>query len=1050
MTVEPATQGNFAVDGEQAPPTATRGLVAVLLVAIVAFLLASVPVRNSDFWLHLAAGRDLVHTGGTSFTYLTDAPSIANGWLYDVLLYGSFKLLGATTLMVLKAGLATLIGLTLMAAGRRNGTTAYWVPAAATVLGLVAIGPWLALKPVFASYLLFAILLLVLQRVERGGASRRTLIALAILFTLWVHIDGWFVLGLLLLICFCLGQLPQNGFSRGRASHETHGAARPTTLALLILFSAGACLLNPNLAAVFRPGGEWAISGVAGQLRADPMLEMEILAPWREIYFSRQLFFTGPGVAFWLLVGLSLWSFTLAGESWRERASRAIIWGVFLLLSLFQSQVIPFFAMTACVSFSWQVSAWIAERPRLPIRGAALARGGLVLAGLALMAGAWIGLFQSSVLEPRGWYVDADPGMERLASRLAQWRRQGHMPRNSFHLAPEAANQLAWWCTEEKSFLSSQLRVSPREASEFVAVRAGLLARPDSEKTDWREILRKREIGYVVAYSNNLAEVERVVAHLLRMPGEWPLLYLGGGAAVFGWRDPQLGKGANPDPAELDRTLAKFAYDPREARPAPAAGPERGPEPFRWWEAFWKRRPFRTVDLREAVLAVAAFDAATPARQARNVTVWRSSLSASLLGHAAGPGLPFLHLSGDLGRTLFLKGQDSAPPEALHLAVRAGRRAVASDPSEAGTHLVLGEAFYRLHTATRERAWSDALASLGRIRSIQMVNSFQNALRLDPNLVTAHDRLAHLFISMDYKDLALKHLKEYLRCVRRQGPMPGEGLDALEKRLARPERILKNLSRSVEQMTQRFEINSSKLKVYDRASLAGRLGLVGKALDILLESDVSAFGVEGMDLELKLLLLTGNTEYVRLWMSEEHERILDAYRWNKIQLHASLGDFALADAELQALERLRVLDREDLTLQGAAALMLANGVLAPTWGGPFSKMPLSVFVAVGALPLSTYKLFPDQAEVGLGLLMVADGLHRQAKLTAVRGMLAMESGFVEQAERNFRPALALLDSSSAALFKADLESFWARDLAISGLAKLASARSAREPAVLTP
>lgn len=1050
MPSEMASQGAFVPASEHAAvPLARprRGAIAVILVAVLAFLLASIPVRNSDFWLHLAAGRDLVHAGGASFSYLTDKPSVSRGWLYDVLLYGAFTCLGATALVVLKAILASVMGLILLAAGKVSEKSGNWVPAVATMLGLLVMGPWLALRPMFASYLFFAIVLLLLQRYARGAAPRRVLLSLAVLFALWVNIDGWFVLGLALMGCFCLGQLLRQGFGRGNAGDKSIDAAGPATLALLALGSAGACLLNPSHALIFLPGGDWRVSAVAEQLQADPLLWSEVLAPWREIYFSRRFILTGPGLAFWLLVALSLFSFALTREGWRDKGSRAIIWVVFLLLSFVQSHVIPFFAMAASVILSLHVSAWLSGRATLPGRGAALVRGGLILAGLALTAAAWIGFFQSSVLEPRGWHVDADPGMERLASTLAQWRKQGRLPRgHSFHLAPEAANQLAWWCAEEKSFLNSQLLVSPREAAEYVTIRGGLLGRPGNEATDWRAALRAHSIGYVVAYSNNLADVERVTTHLLRMPEEWELLYLSGGAAVFGWRDSQPERQGTAERAfELERRFQKFAYDPAEVRPAPADGPSRGPERFFWWEAFWKRRPFRAADLREALLAVAAFDAVVPERQSRNVTVWNGSLTASLLGHAAGPGLPYLHLSGDFGRTLFFNEQDDGPPAILHLAVRAGRRAVATDPSEAGAHLVLGEAFYRLHTATRERASSAALAGLGRIRTTQMVNSYQNALRLDPNLVTAHDRLAHLFISMGYKDLALKHLQEYLRCARRQGPNPGEGGEGLEQRLARPERILKNLSRNVELMTHRFDINSANLKVYDRASLAGRLGLAGKALDILLDSDVSAFGIEGMDLELKLLLLTGQTEYVRQWMSKEHERILDAYRWNKIQLHSSLGDFALADAELQALESLRALNRDDLTLHGAAAFMLANGLLAPTWGGPFYKMPLSVFAATGVLPLSTYRLFPDENEVALGLLMAADGLHRQAKLTAMRGMLAMESGYVEQAERNFRQALLIFGSFRAGPFAAGPfadggESYWARKIAEDGLRTLLAAR----------
>ena len=47
-----------------------------------------------------------------------------------------------------------------------------------------------------------------------------------------------------------------------------------------------------------------------------------------------------------------------------------------------------------------------------------------------------------------------------------------------------------------------------------------------------------------------------------------------------------------------------MAYDRAEASPAPASGPGSAPTVFRWWEAFWTRRPFRAADLREAFLSL--------------------------------------------------------------------------------------------------------------------------------------------------------------------------------------------------------------------------------------------------------------------------------------------------------------------------------------------------------------------------------------------------------------------------------------------------------------
>src|SRR5262249_50103913 len=67
-----------------------RALVAVVLT--LAFLLASVAVRNSDFWMHLATGRLIArgqyHFGVDPFSYTRAAYWANHSWLYDLILYG--------------------------------------------------------------------------------------------------------------------------------------------------------------------------------------------------------------------------------------------------------------------------------------------------------------------------------------------------------------------------------------------------------------------------------------------------------------------------------------------------------------------------------------------------------------------------------------------------------------------------------------------------------------------------------------------------------------------------------------------------------------------------------------------------------------------------------------------------------------------------------------------------------------------------------------------------------------------------------------------------
>src|SRR5689334_8837436 len=90
------------------PRSSLRGhLLNGLLVGVVlvfAFLSASTPVRNSDFWMHLAGGRLLAEGryqfGVDPFAYTTGGTYWANhAWLFDLLLYLVYNAFGGGLLV---------------------------------------------------------------------------------------------------------------------------------------------------------------------------------------------------------------------------------------------------------------------------------------------------------------------------------------------------------------------------------------------------------------------------------------------------------------------------------------------------------------------------------------------------------------------------------------------------------------------------------------------------------------------------------------------------------------------------------------------------------------------------------------------------------------------------------------------------------------------------------------------------------------------------------------------------------------------------------------
>src|SRR5205807_152233 len=110
-------------------------------------------------------------------------------------------------------------------------------------------------------------------------------------------------------------------------------------------------------------------------------------------------------------------------------------------------------------------------------------------------------------------------------------------------------------------------------------------------------------------------------------------------------------------------------------------------------------------------------------------------------------------------RKRFVLGEDDVPPALLYLTIRAARRALAVNPSDAQSHLVLGETYLRLLKGTRERVWAEQVPELAQLRRAQASAALNKALALDPALVKAHLTLGQLYQEIGYLEPALRHLR---------------------------------------------------------------------------------------------------------------------------------------------------------------------------------------------------------------------------------------------------------------------------------------------------
>jgi hypothetical protein len=930
---------------------------AIAFLAALALLLASFPSRNTDLWLHLANGRAFL-----------ESASFQRSWLFNIGAYLTHAWLGATGLSLVKVLLTVALTLLLARLGWAGGGWVWVVTS--TCLALLAISPRLLIQSSTASYVLLAIAAW-LARPRGREASPATEWPLLVLFLPWAQLDGGFVLGLAFLACSWLG--------RGMDGADRSPVRTFITFGLL----AGVCMLNPL---------HWQ-----GFLTIPPGRSLLAWSTWADGGLRPDI------LAYLALLSLGLLSFVLNRPGWRWQ--RALPWLVFAVLSATNDRLIPYFAVVGGPALALNMQEFLGRGE--PQRRWGIGRPVAVLAGVAVLLCAWPGWLQAPPYQPRDWGIEPPLSPVRVAGVIASWHREGKLPEGSrgLHLSSDTANVFAWFCPQDRPF-------QDREIS------AALRGEEDAPE-GWADRLREAGVTHVVLYSTDRGQLGAALERLGGDPETWPLLLVEGDVAVFGWRD--LGRPRAGDPfARLAFDPERLAYHPAPEKQAPPEPPEAVARP--WWEAFWKRAPSRSIDRDEATMYLLQAEVAHRSALGRHLLLWQVVQSAGLVGSAAFPSSPpdalvnvFARLTLSAPRSpadgasvetlppvdrvalLFRQGfifeQDDTPPALLYLAVRAARRAIAADPSDAVAHLLLGECYVRLLHSTRERVWAARLPELLGLRRAQASAAFHEAARLRPELPQPHQFLADHYQRMGYLDLALTHLREFDKLTKTKSPRAADLADEVEKR-----------ARAYEK--------ESDARVLDRAQAALERGLAGKALSTLLGSDIAAFGVRGLGLELDLLLKTGRVKEVREWMEPEQRQALGAttYHWLRAQALAASGDYLGADSELALLSPSLVPDDQ----RGRA--MNARQLLSVLIG----RAVLDEQPGVGSL---THLLTRarGRAEFLSRVSPLERGLKQQANVSVIRGLLALEEGRIDEAVAAFLFAKQMWKDSAAARSGAGLD-----------------------------
>jgi hypothetical protein len=876
---------------------------------------------------------------------------------------------------------------------------------------------------------------------------------------LWVNCDEWFILGPLTVGLFLLGEVIQEmtgtrtGGARSGDRAPTGGGRGVRTLALVFVVGLAACLLNPYHLHAFTLPPEFGLSPGADLLGDDPQFRYLYLSPLRKLFYESGLGLSIAGLAYWplLLAGLLSFAFTLGRTPWW----RLLVWLAFALLSLFNARAIPFFAVVAGPITARNWLDFAADRlgaaPSPTLHGLQWGLGGRILsvvAGCLLLVATVPGWLQAKPYESHrvGWEVVVDPSLQEAALQIDSWRAAGQIAPGThwFNTNPEIACYLAWFAPGERPFMDQRLSLFQDAAADYLVIRQGmgLAAGRQGEgldgqgerkgAADWRKVLRRRGVRFLIM-DNHGAGITNALTqqHLLANPAEWPLCYLHGRIAIFGWDDrPQDETGERrEDPlAGLRLDLQRVAFG-SHAEPAPPSGPEQPVKP-EWYTALWQPRPTVAPDKYTALWYDSCFQARSRLTMADNTLTWRYAQAAVAVGLSAAPGpLPqsLLPLSWSVTyEDLFPPGRnqpshsvdprqtagalqvlrqyhnfrDDGPPEDAYLVVRAARRALAVNPDDAQLWLLLASNYYRLGWHTVERRFSQA-SPLMPVRQTQLAGTLQRVLQLQPNpgiAAQTHLLLAMLFEQQEYRDLMAKHQREYLNALRAAGPQIGEPVDAFVKRLDDLAKSVEQTENEVSRRRNHYEVQAAANKpALQKAGMALGEGLAETALKELTSVSTSELfgrggpGNNGVALILQLLLSMGRLDEARELLTpgptpEGSSGLNPTFFEYQLRLAAASGDYQQADQLLaQALKTPDVTTAQRGSgLVGMALLREAALATGLPW------FPRSVVEADGRRWIELATQFGLQES------------QRQVELHLLRGWLALEAGETIEARQQFQ------------------------------------------------
>lgn len=307
----------------------TRRLMTFVFLSLI-FMFSARPIVDPDFWWHLKAGEYMVQTGGIPQVDVFSAVYfgkewVAHEWLSEILIFGTYKLLGFGGLIVVFSLLTTVTFWIVYKRISRRVRHPMLV-GGALLLGALASAPTWGVRPHMFSFLLASVFIAVLEAHARKPTKK--IFLLVPLMVLWANLHAGFAIGLVFIGLTTVGVAADESLKRGWNWQKILKLLSP--LVAVFAFCVLAVAANPN--------GVRLYSYPLETLNSPAM--MKYIGEWHSPDFHQPIF---QPLALLLLLVLS--SIALAGRKVRVRD--LLFLSVTGWATLRSARNVPFFVLIA-------------------------------------------------------------------------------------------------------------------------------------------------------------------------------------------------------------------------------------------------------------------------------------------------------------------------------------------------------------------------------------------------------------------------------------------------------------------------------------------------------------------------------------------------------------------------------------------------------------------------------------------------------------------------------------------------------------------------------